>query len=132
MLAAVSWEGVIIGKGKVALLEETFLQPMSHVTRLIVKCTLGKPQARSRSRCWIALSVLMQMSADPLFLLGGSHDNATCASLAGFYLLDSGDPTEMVNAKPIAAAMLPLAPTNNESHNLTITVTPGDQTSSRI
>lgn len=142
VLTAVSWEGVIIGKGKIALLEETFIQPMSHVTRLIVKCTLWKPQARSRSWCWIALSVLMQLSADPLFrlggshgnafLLGGSHGNATCASLTGLYLLDSGDPTETVNSKPIEAVMLPLAPTNNESHTLTITVTPGDQTSSRI
>lgn len=116
----------------IALLEETFIQPMSHVTRLIVKCTLWKPQARSRSWCWIALSVLMQLSADPLFQLGGSHGNATCASLTGLYLLDSGDPTETVNSKPIEAVMLPLAPTNNESHTLTITVTPGDQTSSRI
>lgn len=44
-------------------------------------------------------------------------------SLAGLYLLDTGDLKKAVTPKTIAAVMLSLAQTNKENHVLTLTVT---------
>lgn len=42
VLAAVGWEGVIIGKGKVAPLEETFIPPTMHVHLTDCKMHVGE------------------------------------------------------------------------------------------